>query len=70
MTAEYVKPIAPVKLVWGKEISLKVDNDVTLTSGATIIRHLARSAASLNLYGSTILERTEVNPFPIKSRSL
>ena len=60
VTAEYVKTITPLKLILGKELSLKVDNDVTLISDATIIRHLAKSAAPLNLCGSTILEQTKV----------
>lgn len=58
LMAEHVKPALSVNLVWGKDVSMKVGADVTLTSAATVIRHLARS--SVDLYGSSILERTEV----------
>ncbi len=57
--AEYVKDLQKIKVEWSKETSLKVGSD-TFSSVSTICRYLARSSPKLDLYGSNILEQTEV----------
>lgn len=63
--AESAKSALPVTVAWGKETSLKVNNDLVLSSSSSIIRHIARSSGSCNLYGLSILEKTEVSHIPI-----
>ncbi len=63
--AEYVNP--PVNVVWGKETSLKIDGDLSLTQPSAVIRHLARSSGSANLYGQSDLEKTEVSTLKLRT---
>ncbi|GAB6021105.1 hypothetical protein CHUAL_003738 [Chamberlinius hualienensis] len=61
LTAEVVKGLIPVKVVWGNNgTSLKL-NDAVFDTSASIARYLARIAPQLNLYRSTSLERAEVD---------
>lgn len=61
LLSEYVKPTLPVNLTWGKDFSLKINNDLILNSPSSCCRYFARTSGSLNLYGITLLERTEVD---------
>ena len=65
LVAEHVKSAQPINIVCGKETSMKISSDLTLSCASSIIRHLARSSPSTNLYGGTILERTEVYICPL-----
>ena len=58
--AEVLKNSKPVKVEWSKETSLKAGKD-SISSVANICRFLARSAPDLGLYGSNIIEQTEVS---------
>ena len=49
------------KVEWGNVTSMDVGDGVVLSTGASIIRYLARSAPQCNLYGDGPLSRTEVD---------
>jgi hypothetical protein len=55
-----VRPVLPVNFIWEKDFSLKINNDLVLTCPSSCNRYFARCSGSLNLYGSSLLERTEV----------
>ena len=55
-----IKESHPVETEWGQETSLFVTDDTSFTSGPAISRYLARLAVKFGLYGSTVLEQTEV----------
>lgn len=55
-----IKESYPVETEWGQETSLVVTSDTSFTSGPAISRYLARFAVKFGLYGSTVLEQTEV----------
>ncbi|KAK3924680.1 Bifunctional glutamate/proline--tRNA ligase [Frankliniella fusca] len=58
--AEYVKDSQKIEVEWSKETSLKVGSD-SFSSVSAICRYLARISPKLRLYGSNILEQTEVD---------
>lgn len=63
ITAQYfkqLKPNCPLKVIWGKEMSLELNNDLnpTLYSAPIIIRELSRLG---NLCGLSALECDKVN---------
>ena len=60
MIANLIKGTVSVEIKWGKQTSLQVNGDVAFDTSAVISRYLARIASSHCLYGSTVLERTEV----------
>ncbi|XP_046652863.1 bifunctional glutamate/proline--tRNA ligase-like isoform X1 [Daphnia pulicaria] len=61
LLTEYVRPVLPVNFIWEKDFSLKINNDLVLTCPSSCNRYFARCSGSLNLYGSSLLERTEVD---------
>jgi bifunctional glutamyl/prolyl-tRNA synthetase len=63
LVADLIKDTTPITIKWGKVTSLQVTSDVSLNTSSTISRYLARIASSCGLYGSTVLERTEVSYF-------
>ncbi|KAJ1523501.1 hypothetical protein ONE63_001353 [Megalurothrips usitatus] len=60
LIVDHVKDSLKVKVEWSKETSLKIGSDA-FSSVATICRYLVRSASKKGLYGSNILEQTEVD---------
>lgn len=61
LVANFIKDTTPITIKWGKGTSLQVTSDVSLNTSSTISRYLARIASSYGLYGSTVLERTEID---------
>ncbi|CAG2056741.1 unnamed protein product [Timema podura] len=61
LVANYIKSTTPVTVEWGKENSLQLPNNVVFDSSPAIGRYLARVSSTYGLYGSTVLERTEVD---------
>jgi bifunctional glutamyl/prolyl-tRNA synthetase len=61
LVANFIKDTTPITIKWGKVTSLQVTSDVSLNTSSTISRYLARIASSYGLYGSTVLERTEID---------
>lgn len=57
--ANLINDIYPVEVDWGKDTSLTVDG-TTFDTSASISRYLARYASKFSLYGSNLLEKTEV----------
>ncbi|XP_069055266.1 bifunctional glutamate/proline--tRNA ligase isoform X2 [Lepisosteus oculatus] len=61
LTAEHVKDTVSVSVEEGKDTSLRVSDSVQFSDVNSIARYLARAAASRGLYGSGLLEHTEVD---------
>ncbi|XP_046992182.1 bifunctional glutamate/proline--tRNA ligase [Schistocerca americana] len=59
--AEAVRSTIPTKLEWGSKTAFEVSDDKVFSNDHTVSRYLARSAPSHALYGTTILERTEID---------
>ncbi|XP_038616889.1 bifunctional glutamate/proline--tRNA ligase [Tachyglossus aculeatus] len=61
LTVEHVKTNVKVSVEQGKENILRVSDNVTFTDVNSIVRYLARVAASTGLYGSNLMEHTEID---------
>ncbi|XP_026551528.1 bifunctional glutamate/proline--tRNA ligase isoform X2 [Pseudonaja textilis] len=61
LTVEHVKDHVKVSVEEGKETILRVSDQVTFTDVNSIVRYLARIATSAGLYGSNLLEHTEID---------
>ncbi|KAL2098472.1 hypothetical protein ACEWY4_004952 [Coilia grayii] len=61
LAAEHVKGTVSVSVEEGKDNKLHVSKDVQFNDVNSISRYLARVAPSLGLYGSSMLEQTEVD---------
>ncbi|KAL3222898.1 hypothetical protein MRX96_028328 [Rhipicephalus microplus] len=61
ITAAYVKPAVLVNVDWNSSTCLQLDGGKSFGSSALISRFLARTAPDGQLYGNTVLERTEVD---------
>ncbi|XP_046711864.1 bifunctional glutamate/proline--tRNA ligase isoform X1 [Silurus meridionalis] len=61
LAAEHVKGSVSVSVEEGKDTKLHVSDQVQFTDVNSITRYLARVAPSLGLYGSNMLEQTEVD---------
>ncbi|XP_031435623.1 bifunctional glutamate/proline--tRNA ligase isoform X1 [Clupea harengus] len=61
LTAEHVKGTVSVSVEEGKDNKLRVSEEVQFSDVNSITRYLARVAPSLGLYGSNMLEQTEVD---------
>ncbi|XP_034967252.1 bifunctional glutamate/proline--tRNA ligase isoform X1 [Zootoca vivipara] len=61
LTAEHVKDHVNISVEEGKENILRVSDQVTFTDVNSIARYLARIATSAGLYGSNLLEHTEID---------
>ncbi|KAM6128341.1 LOW QUALITY PROTEIN: bifunctional glutamate/proline--tRNA ligase [Pterocles gutturalis] len=61
LTVEHVKNDVEILVEEGKETILRVSEHVSFTDVNSIARYLARVAGSAGLYGSNLLEHTEVD---------
>ncbi|MCJ8736924.1 hypothetical protein PDJAM_G00017910 [Pangasius djambal] len=61
LAAEHVKGSVSVSVEEGKDTKLQVSDQVQFSDVNSITRYLARVAPSLGLYGSNMLEQTEVD---------
>ncbi|XP_027590044.1 bifunctional glutamate/proline--tRNA ligase isoform X3 [Pipra filicauda] len=61
LTVEHVKNDVDISVEEGKETILRVSEHVSFTDVNSIARYLARVAASAGLYGSNLLEHTEID---------
>uniref|UniRef100_A0A8C3UGQ9 Bifunctional glutamate/proline--tRNA ligase n=1 Tax=Catharus ustulatus TaxID=91951 RepID=A0A8C3UGQ9_CATUS len=61
LTLEHVKNDIEISVREGKETILSVSEQVSFTDVNSIARYLARVAASAGLYGSNLLEHTEID---------
>ncbi|XP_068865599.1 bifunctional glutamate/proline--tRNA ligase isoform X3 [Aphelocoma coerulescens] len=61
LTVEHVKNDVEISVQEGKETILCVSEQVSFTDVNSIARYLARVAASAGLYGSNLLEHTEID---------
>uniref|UniRef100_A0A8C3T7J9 Bifunctional glutamate/proline--tRNA ligase n=1 Tax=Chelydra serpentina TaxID=8475 RepID=A0A8C3T7J9_CHESE len=61
LTVEHVKNDINISVEEGKETSLRVSDHVVFTDVNSIVRYLARVATSTGLYGSNLLEHTEID---------
>ncbi|XP_077032046.1 bifunctional glutamate/proline--tRNA ligase isoform X5 [Agelaius phoeniceus] len=61
LTVEHVKNDVEISVQEGKETILSVSEQVSFTDVNSIARYLARAAASAGLYGSNLLEHTEID---------
>ncbi|KAH7986235.1 hypothetical protein HPB52_025115 [Rhipicephalus sanguineus] len=61
ITAAYVKPAVLVNVDWNNSTCLQLDGGKSFGSSALISRFLARAVPDGQLYGNTVLERTEVD---------
>ncbi|KAJ6666893.1 hypothetical protein lerEdw1_018895 [Lerista edwardsae] len=61
LTAEHVKDHIKISVEEGQETILRVSDQVTFTDVNSIARYLARIATSAGLYGSNLLEHTEID---------
>ncbi|XP_050172397.1 bifunctional glutamate/proline--tRNA ligase isoform X5 [Myiozetetes cayanensis] len=61
LTVEHVKNDVEISVEEGKETILRVSEHVSFTDVNSIARYLARVAASAGLYGSNLLEHTEID---------
>ncbi|KFP87297.1 Bifunctional glutamate/proline--tRNA ligase, partial [Acanthisitta chloris] len=61
LTVEHVKNYVNISVEEGKETILRVSDHVSFTDVNSIARYLARAAASAGLYGSNLLEHTEID---------
>uniref|UniRef100_A0A4W6G2L8 Bifunctional glutamate/proline--tRNA ligase n=1 Tax=Lates calcarifer TaxID=8187 RepID=A0A4W6G2L8_LATCA len=60
LTAEHVKGSVQVSVEEGKDTRLNVSDEVQFNDTNSIIRYLARVAPALGLYGTNMMEQTEV----------
>ncbi|XP_006894653.1 PREDICTED: bifunctional glutamate/proline--tRNA ligase [Elephantulus edwardii] len=61
LTLEHVKDIVSISVEEGKENILRVSENVVFTDVNSILRYLARVATSAGLYGSNLMEHTEID---------
>ncbi|XP_074753345.1 bifunctional glutamate/proline--tRNA ligase isoform X5 [Athene noctua] len=61
LTVEHVKHDVEISVEEGKETILRVSEHVSFTDVNSIARYLARVAGSAGLYGSNLLEHTEID---------
>uniref|UniRef100_A0A8C5S289 Glutamyl-prolyl-tRNA synthetase 1 n=1 Tax=Laticauda laticaudata TaxID=8630 RepID=A0A8C5S289_LATLA len=61
LTVEHIKDHVKVSVEEGKETILQISDQVTFTDVNSIVRYLARLATSAGLYGSNLLEHTEID---------
>ncbi|XP_074025069.1 bifunctional glutamate/proline--tRNA ligase isoform X2 [Numenius arquata] len=61
LTVEHVKNDVEISVEEGKETILRVSENVSFTDVNSIARYLARVAGSAGLYGSNLLEHTEID---------
>ncbi|XP_053918566.1 bifunctional glutamate/proline--tRNA ligase isoform X3 [Cuculus canorus] len=61
LTVEHVKNDVEISVEEGKETILRVSEHVSFTDVNSIARYLARVAGSSGLYGSNLLEHTEID---------
>nr|XP_033793348.1 bifunctional glutamate/proline--tRNA ligase isoform X2 [Geotrypetes seraphini] len=61
LTVEHVKDNVRISVEEGKENILKVSDSVVFTDVYAIVRYLARTAESTRLYGSNLMEHTEID---------
>ncbi|KAG8123286.1 hypothetical protein E2320_018816 [Naja naja] len=61
LTVEHVKDHVKISVEEGKETILRISDQVTFTDVNSIVRYLARIATSAGLYGSNLLEHTEID---------
>ncbi|XP_054836710.1 bifunctional glutamate/proline--tRNA ligase isoform X4 [Eublepharis macularius] len=61
LTAEFVKDQVKISVEEGKETILRVSDQITFTDATSIARYLARISSSAKLYGSNLLEHTEID---------
>ncbi|KFU87452.1 Bifunctional glutamate/proline--tRNA ligase, partial [Chaetura pelagica] len=61
LTVEHVKNDVEISVEEGKETVLRVSEHVSFTDVNSIARYLARVAVSAGLYGSNLLEHTEID---------
>ncbi|XP_048579210.1 bifunctional glutamate/proline--tRNA ligase-like isoform X2 [Nematostella vectensis] len=61
LAAEHLKNSGLVKLEWGDNTSLKINENFTLTGDHNIARYLARLSPSNGLYGKGALQASEVD---------
>uniref|UniRef100_A0A8C3KQQ0 Bifunctional glutamate/proline--tRNA ligase n=1 Tax=Calidris pygmaea TaxID=425635 RepID=A0A8C3KQQ0_9CHAR len=61
LTVEHVKNDVEISVEQGKETILRVSEHVSFTDVNSIARYLARVAGSAGLYGSNLLEHTEID---------
>ncbi|KFQ05838.1 Bifunctional glutamate/proline--tRNA ligase, partial [Leptosomus discolor] len=61
LTVEHVKNDVDISVEEGKETILRVTEHVSFTDVNSIARYLARLAGSAGLYGSNLLEHTEID---------
>ncbi|XP_053794441.1 bifunctional glutamate/proline--tRNA ligase isoform X3 [Vidua chalybeata] len=61
LTVEHVKNDVEISVQEGRETILSVSEQVSFTDVNSIARYLARVAASTGLYGSNLLEHTEID---------
>uniref|UniRef100_A0A4W6G2N3 Bifunctional glutamate/proline--tRNA ligase n=1 Tax=Lates calcarifer TaxID=8187 RepID=A0A4W6G2N3_LATCA len=61
LTAEHVKGSVQVSVEEGKDTRLNVSDEVQFNDTNSIIRYLARVAPALGLYGTNMMEQTEVD---------
>uniref|UniRef100_A0AAX7TPG3 WHEP-TRS domain-containing protein n=1 Tax=Astatotilapia calliptera TaxID=8154 RepID=A0AAX7TPG3_ASTCA len=63
LTAEHVKSSVQVSVEEGKDTRLHISDSVQFSDDNSICRYLARVAPALGLYGSNMMEQTEVCMF-------
>ncbi|XP_077096243.1 bifunctional glutamate/proline--tRNA ligase [Siphateles boraxobius] len=61
LTAEHVKGSVNLSVKEGKDTTLRVSDEVQFSDVNSITRYLARVAPALGLYGSNMMEQTEVD---------
>ncbi|XP_068687645.1 bifunctional glutamate/proline--tRNA ligase-like [Montipora foliosa] len=61
LTVEYLKDTCPVQLEWADSTSLKISEELTLTTDHSISRYIARSFPAEGLYGKNPLQASEVD---------
>ncbi|CAH3119198.1 unnamed protein product [Porites lobata] len=61
LTVEHLKETYPLQLEWGDNTSLKINEDLTLTTDHSIARYIARCHPALGLYGRNPLQASEVD---------
>ncbi|XP_073077496.1 bifunctional glutamate/proline--tRNA ligase isoform X3 [Manis javanica] len=61
LAVEHVKDIVSISVEEGKENILRVSENVVFTDINSILRYLARVATTAGLYGSNLMEHTEID---------
>uniref|UniRef100_A0A8C8VMF4 Bifunctional glutamate/proline--tRNA ligase n=1 Tax=Pelusios castaneus TaxID=367368 RepID=A0A8C8VMF4_9SAUR len=61
LTVEHVKNDIKISIEEGKETILRVSDHVAFTDVNSIVRYLARVATSAGLYGTNLMEHTEID---------